>query len=242
LKIAFIGHGSVGSVHARGLTNHPGVTLAAVFGPNRERAEAFAASHGVAYVGNTIAEAVSKADLAIVCSPSPLHYRQGRECLKRGVNTLLEIPPCETVAETEELETIAKENGLKLQAAHTGRYLPAYVRIAESIRRGELGSVQQVSYTATLRRESGTGLMMLCFIILPTRWICFSPGLEMSFQGLCCAPKEQESAVRLDVGRVTERGPGQYLRDLFVSASSCTPNHRWGASHGRDRWLQLFTF
>ncbi len=150
MKIAFIGYGAVGSVHARGLANHPEVTLDAVFGPDRARAEAFAASHGVIHVSNTIEEAVSQADLAIVCSPSPLHYQQGRECLKYGVNTLLEMPPCETAAEGEELETIAKEKGVKLQCVHSSRYLTPYIRITKCIRKHELGEVQQVTYTRHL--------------------------------------------------------------------------------------------
>lgn len=146
MKIAFIGYGAVASVHARGLANHPELTLAAVFGPDRARAEAFAASHGVMHVSNTLEEAVSQADLAIICSPSPWHYRQGRECLAYGVNTLLEMPPCETSAEAEELEAIAKEKGAKLQCAHTSRYLTEYIRITECIRKQELGDVQQISF------------------------------------------------------------------------------------------------
>lgn len=146
MKIAFIGYGAVASVHARGLAKHPELNLATVFGPDRERAEAFAASHGVTYVSNTIEEAVSHADLAIVCSPSPLHFHQGRECLRYGVNTLLEMPPCETSAEAEDLETIAKEKGAKLQCAHSSRYLTPYIGITECIRKRELGNVQQVSF------------------------------------------------------------------------------------------------
>jgi 2-hydroxy-4-carboxymuconate semialdehyde hemiacetal dehydrogenase len=146
LRIAFIGHGAVSSVHARGLATHPEVTLAAVFGPDRTRAEAFAADHGVMHVGNTIEEAILLADLAIVCSPSPLHYRHAFECLNYGVNTLVEMPPCDSSTEAEDLETIARQKGVKLQCAHTSRYLTPYKRITECIRRQDLGIVQQVSY------------------------------------------------------------------------------------------------
>jgi predicted dehydrogenase len=122
LRIAFIGHGAVGSVHARRLTNSPGVTLAAVFGPDRELAEAFASSHRVMQVCNTIEEAISHADLAIICSPSPLHYQQAHECLTFGVNTA------------------------KLQCAHSSRYLTPYRRITECIQKQTLGAVQQILY------------------------------------------------------------------------------------------------
>jgi 2-hydroxy-4-carboxymuconate semialdehyde hemiacetal dehydrogenase len=146
LRIALIGHGAVASIHALGLTRDPEVKLAAVFGPDRLLAEEFARQHKGMQVSDTIEQAVSQVDLAIVCSPSALHYEQGFECLTNGASTLLEMPPCETTLEAEELAMIAHQYGAKLQCAHTGRYLKPYNRITEYIRNQELGEVQQVSY------------------------------------------------------------------------------------------------
>jgi predicted dehydrogenase len=66
--------------------------------------------------------------------------------LEYGVHTLVEMPPCETVKEAEELSEIARRLGARVQCAHTTRYLAPYRRIGESIRSGELGVVQQVEF------------------------------------------------------------------------------------------------
>jgi 2-hydroxy-4-carboxymuconate semialdehyde hemiacetal dehydrogenase len=154
MRIAVIGYGIVGAIHAGKFAGEPAVEVATVFGPRREKAEAFASAHGIKQVSATLQEAISMADAVIVCSPSPLHYEQARECLRAGVPTLVELPPCETSGEAEDLAKAAREAGVQLQCAHTSRYLAAYARVFASLRASELGEIQEVTYTRhTLPRD-----------------------------------------------------------------------------------------
>jgi 2-hydroxy-4-carboxymuconate semialdehyde hemiacetal dehydrogenase len=146
LNISFIGHGAVGSLHARGLATVPHVRFTGVIGPDREHAKVFAEAHGVLRVCDSMEEALAGADLAIVSSPSPLHAKQSRECLTAGVNVLVELPPCGTSAQATELEAIAKKNRVGIWCAHTSRYLTPYRMITECLRRGALGSIEQIVY------------------------------------------------------------------------------------------------
>ena len=73
MRIAVIGYGTVGAIHAAKFANERDVEVATIFGPKREKAEAFASAHGVKHVSATLQEAISMTDAAIVCSPSPLH-------------------------------------------------------------------------------------------------------------------------------------------------------------------------
>jgi len=146
-KIAIIGYGKVGAIHAGKFRNEPHAKVVTVFGPRREKAEAFAAAHAIPHASATLTEAVSMADAVIVCSPSLLHYAQARECLRAGVHTLVELPPCENIEEAESLAEAAKKAAVELQCAHTSRYLAAYARVLASLRAGELGEIQQVTYT-----------------------------------------------------------------------------------------------
>jgi 2-hydroxy-4-carboxymuconate semialdehyde hemiacetal dehydrogenase len=147
MRVAIIGYGKVGAIHAGKFVDEPHVEVTAVYGPKREKAEAFAAAHGIKHASATLEVAISMADAAIVCSPSPLHYEQARECLRAGIHTLVELPPCETITETEDLAQAAREARVQLQCAHTSRYLAAYARVLASLRAGELGEIQQVTYT-----------------------------------------------------------------------------------------------
>jgi 2-hydroxy-4-carboxymuconate semialdehyde hemiacetal dehydrogenase len=146
VKVAMIGHGYVGSVHASQLVSEKWIELVAVFGVERDKTLEFASAYGIKHVSYSLKEAVSLAEAAIVCSPSPVHYQQARECLELGVHALVEMPPCETMQEAEALGELATKRSLAVQCAHTVRYLVPHIRIAESIRSGELGAVQGVNF------------------------------------------------------------------------------------------------
>ena len=146
MKVAMIGHGWVGTVHASQLASERGVELVAVFSPERKKALEFASAHSIKHVSATLAEAVSLAEAVIVCSPSALHYQQARECLELGVHTLVEMPACETMKQADILAEVAQKQGVRVQCAHTSRYFDSYIRIGNSIRSGELGPVQEVNY------------------------------------------------------------------------------------------------
>jgi 2-hydroxy-4-carboxymuconate semialdehyde hemiacetal dehydrogenase len=141
-----IGHGFVGSVHASQLVSEKWVELVAVFGTERDKAVEFASAYGIKNVSNSLKEAISLAEAAIICSPSSVHYRQAQACLELGVHTLVEMPPCETLKDAEALGDLARKRSVRVQCAHTCRYLVPYIRIADSIRSGELGAVQQVNF------------------------------------------------------------------------------------------------
>src|SRR3977135_3755788 len=86
VKVAMIGHGLVGSVHASQLVSEKWVELVAVFGTERDKTVEFASAHGIKNASKSLEEAVSPADAVIVCSPSPVHYQQARERLELGVH------------------------------------------------------------------------------------------------------------------------------------------------------------
>lgn len=146
LRVAVIGYGAVGSIHAARLRTEPDVQLVSVYGPSAEKALAFASTHGIPRACGSIAEALSGADAAVICSPSPAHFAQARECLEHGIHTLVEMPPCENSAEAEELGRLAQRHSVVLGCAHTSRFLAPYTRVKDWIEAGLLGEIQEISY------------------------------------------------------------------------------------------------
>lgn len=145
-RVAIIGCGAVGSIHAAQLAGQPHVRLTSVHSPDLENSKFFAAQHGVSSVAASVDEAVEAADVAIVCSPSPMHFEQAQACLRAGRHTLIELPPCGAVSEAEELGALARQKGVIVGCAHTSRYLAPYVRIQQALRAGSLGDIQEISY------------------------------------------------------------------------------------------------
>lgn len=146
IRVAIIGYGAVAAIHARQLARQPEVALAVVSGPDREKAAVFAAAHNVAHHTDDLNEAMEQADAAIIASPSPLHFEQARLSLQAGAHTLVELPPCETLAEAEALAELANTRGSLLRCAHTSRYLAPYLRIKQLIQSGALGQIEQINY------------------------------------------------------------------------------------------------
>jgi len=162
-RVALIGSGLVGAVHAANLTRKADVELTAVYSPNPEKASAFASAHGVKHISKTLADAVAKADIAIICSPSEQHFQQALECLEAGVHTLVELPPCGKASEAEQLADSARKRGLRLGCAHTSRYLLPYVSITSHIQNGVIGEIREVNYIRhhRLRKRSWTDNALL---------------------------------------------------------------------------------
>lgn len=146
VRVAMIGCGAVGSIHAAQLATQPNVELVAVYGPEQENAASFAARYGVRATTASLNEAIAAADAAIICSPSALHFEQARECLRAGRHVLVELPPCSEPQQAEELGTIAQQQGVLLGCAHTSRYLAPYARIDSAVKSGLIGEIQEVSY------------------------------------------------------------------------------------------------
>ncbi len=163
IRVAMIGYGAVASVHAAKLGSRPDVQLVSVYGPRCEKAVLFALTHGIQRVCNSVKEAVAGANVAIVCSPTSVHFEQTRECLECGVHTLVEFPPCENSGQAEELVSLAGRKGVKLACAHTSRFLAPYARTKAAIQSGRLGEIQQVNYVRShkLRERSWTDNALL---------------------------------------------------------------------------------
>lgn len=145
-RIAMIGTGAVGAIHAANLAADPDVELVAVYNPDFSAASAFASQYGFRNQTYSLEDACTGADAAIICSPPKHHFQQARMCLEAGLHTLIELPACETVAEAADLALYAEQRGLHLGCAHTARYLQPYMLIADYLRQGLLGAVKHVNY------------------------------------------------------------------------------------------------
>ena len=146
VRVALIGCGAVGSIHAAQLGNMPDVELTAVFGHGQAATRRFASQFGFRAAADDLEEAIAEVDVAIICSPSAAHFEQARACLHAGRHTLIELPPCQESREAEELGRIAHAHNVLLGCAHTSRYLAPYARICEALRSGLLGDIEEISY------------------------------------------------------------------------------------------------
>lgn len=121
IKCAVIGTGYLGRFHAQKYQLIPNAQLIGVCDRNAEVCQAVANELSVnAYTDYT--ELFGIVDAVSIAATTNKHYEIAKECLKQGIHVLIEKPITETVAQANELISLAKEHNVKLQVGHLERF------------------------------------------------------------------------------------------------------------------------
>ena len=88
-----------------------------------------------------------KIDLAIICSPSGMHYSHASILINKGINVLVEKPLTLTIHQSAKLEIMAKENKVLLNVAFQNRFNPAVQILKKNFLEGRFGKI----VTSTIR-------------------------------------------------------------------------------------------
>jgi myo-inositol 2-dehydrogenase/D-chiro-inositol 1-dehydrogenase len=142
LRVAVVGAGLMGTVHARLLsTRVRGATVTVVSDPGPGRAEAVAAELGArAELDPLAAIAAPDVDAVVLASPGPVHEAQVMACLERRLPVLCEKPL--TVDAAGALRIVKSEEALGARLVQVGfmrRFDPEHRQLKELITSGELG-------------------------------------------------------------------------------------------------------
>lgn len=128
LKLAVIGVGHLGRIHARRLCSLEGVELVAVVDPLEEQRRIVAEECGVAAFADH-REVLGRIDAAVLASPTCSHHAVGRDCLGAGLHLFIEKPLAANPREGEELVQLARRQGRVLQVGHVERFNPAFAAV-----------------------------------------------------------------------------------------------------------------
>ena len=140
MRVGIIGGGSISETHARAAREIPGLTVAAVFGANRERTERLASEYGATPYDNYDRFLDHRLDLVAIGSPSGLHAEQGIAAAGRGLHVLVEKPIDITLERADALISSADAAGVRLGVFFQDRLRPDVVRLKSMIDEGALGA------------------------------------------------------------------------------------------------------
>jgi predicted dehydrogenase/imidazolonepropionase-like amidohydrolase len=124
----------VAHLHAQALLGLAEAEFVAVADVDSSRAQAFAARYGV-----TAAEDMAGVEVAIVCTPHPLHKEAAIAAMKQGAHVLVEKPLATTVADCDEMIATAARCGVKLGAVSQRRFFEPIQRMKAAIDAGKIG-------------------------------------------------------------------------------------------------------
>jgi predicted dehydrogenase len=149
LRTAILGTGFMGRVHLEGVRRVESVEVAAVVGRNAETAKKLGAGFGVGTIATDYRQILldSTIDAVHVCTPNAQHFSMAKDALLSGKHVLCEKPLATTVAEGEELVTLAARKGLRNCVCHNLRYYPMVQQMRRMREAGDLGEILAVQGT-----------------------------------------------------------------------------------------------
>lgn len=120
--------------------------LGLVCDKNTDLLQAHARQYPGLCTSTSMLDAFSSPDIraVAVATPAETHWAIAREALKAGKHVFVEKPLALDPAEAEDLTRLAAERGLTLMAGHLMQYHPAFLRLLDMARKGELGRINYI--------------------------------------------------------------------------------------------------
>ena len=134
MKVAVVGCGHLGTIHARLLAGREDVELVAVVDPTADACARAAQAHGCAALSDP-RQLVGLAEAAVVAAPTGLHAKVSLPLLEGGLDLLIEKPIAATVEDARAIVTTARRHGRVVAVGHVERFNPAWRLAAERIGR-----------------------------------------------------------------------------------------------------------
>jgi UDP-N-acetyl-2-amino-2-deoxyglucuronate dehydrogenase len=140
VKVGILGGGNISDTHARAALGIPGVEIAAVYGPNRDKTAKLAQSYG-GVVYDTVEAFLDHRplDIVVIGSPSGLHADQAIAAIGRGLHVLSEKPLDVTTAQVDRVIAVAAKSGVKVGVFFQDRLKPDIAAMKATIVSGRLG-------------------------------------------------------------------------------------------------------
>jgi scyllo-inositol 2-dehydrogenase (NAD+) len=179
LRIALVGAGRAGSVHAANLADY--ASRAEVVAVVDERAEAAEALGPRAELG----EALQKADAFVISTPTFSHRDLAFRAADAGKHVFCEKPMALTVAECDDMIVAAKRTGVVLQIGFMRRFQPEFVEARRRIEAGDVGEPMVIksltrgpglppAWAWSLERSNGMLAEVNCHDFDSARWLAGS--------------------------------------------------------------------
>ena len=138
-KLAILGAGRIGQVHAKAIAGNQTAELAAVFDPFQEAAEAVTTKFGgqIADIDTIVNDATI--DGVILCTPTDMHADQIELFAQSGKAIFCEKPIDLDAARVRACLNIVQKNNAKLMVGFNRRYDTHFMALKSAISDGQIG-------------------------------------------------------------------------------------------------------
>jgi predicted dehydrogenase len=143
LRVALVGVGSMGSLHARVISQSERAELVYVIEPDEATGRQAAERFGAGWRRDL--DGISDVDAVVVAAATQAHHPLGREVLDRGLPLLMEKPLAHEYAQAEDLVDLSAKRGVPLMCGLLERYNPAIMTA--------LGVVEEPRHVTAVRHS-----------------------------------------------------------------------------------------
>jgi predicted dehydrogenase len=149
IKTAIFGTGFMGRVHLEAVRRVESVEAAAIAGRNAEAARRLGAAFAVPFITTDHREVLRDPaiDAVHIGTPNAQHFSMAKDALRAGKHVICEKPLTTTVAEAEELVSLAARQGVRNCVCHNLRYYPMVQQMRRLREAGDLGEILVVQGT-----------------------------------------------------------------------------------------------
>jgi len=149
IRIAVLGCGRIGAMHAANIAAHPRARLAAVQDINRAAAEAVAAATGAPVMDSATAILASReVDAVLIATATDTHADLLEQAVAAGKPVLCEKPIDLSLARVNRCAAAIRGTKLPIQIGFVRRFDPGHKAVHDAVRSGRIGALHQVIVTS----------------------------------------------------------------------------------------------
>ncbi len=146
IKVAILGAGFMGGMHAEVYGNLPNAELVAVADRDLDKAGKLVDRHrATAYPTAEDLLDQEKVDVVDICLPTFLHKEYAVKAAREGKHILCEKPIALTTEDADEMIDTAEKAGVKFMIGQVLRFWPEYIKLKEIYDSGQLGKLLNIT-------------------------------------------------------------------------------------------------
>jgi myo-inositol 2-dehydrogenase / D-chiro-inositol 1-dehydrogenase len=241
IRIAMLGAGRIGKIHARNVAANPRCRLVAVADPvataARELAEALGAEASTDPRATVAREDV---DAVIIGTPTDTHVDFMLDAARRGKAVLCEKPVDLDIRKADSAAAEVEKLGARVMIAFNRRFDPSAAALKRAIAAGEIGDVHQVVITSRdpgpppisyIASSGGIFRDMMIHDFDMARWLLGEEPIEIAAVASCLVDPEIGKANDYDTLMVIMK---------TAAGRQCHINNSRKAVYGYDQRFEVF--
>ncbi|ERT97863.1 inositol 2-dehydrogenase [Brucella sp. 04-5288] len=147
-RLALLGAGHIGKVHAGAIASDRRARLVAVADANEDAAKAIADASGAQVRSIDKIERASDVDAVLICTPTNTHADLIERFARAGKAVFCEKPIDLDIARVHACLAVIRETGAKVMLGFNRRFDPHFVAVRKAIDDGRIGKVEMVTITS----------------------------------------------------------------------------------------------